>query len=397
MKSIISICLGLILLISCQSNTQEQSNSSTDSTTPQAVGKEAPSAETQAAAAGGSDKSVQDQFIHRYRGKIGNDVITLVMVNWANGQLAGWYAYEGQEKRIPLSGEINLDESFTLNSYDQAGKASSFTGSLANPEQLSGQWTSGEGAAALDYQLNKVRVGGIAANKWTGDWFRNNPQGASVMLIQAIDETNFDFALSVVQGGDTGELVGTAQIEGTRAAFKSPIQGNKPCEIRFSYKEDGIEVFQKSGTAACAMGLRANASGFYAPDAQSNRPTLSYGKDGIFETKAQHDAFKSMLRRGQYDNVASNLKTFEKSTFNDKKNGIRGTVIKGSDPSLPDKEAIIAYDNNNRFWAASMDKNDYGTVVIHYYTNVESMKTTLIEPIGLWRNPFINYLVLFPK
>jgi len=151
-----------------------------------------------------------DAFIKKYQGKIGDKFpIELVLINWSNGNLGGYYFYTDQIKtdkngnqqpqKIELSGELNLNETFSLDEFVGDDFTGKFTGSLSELSTIKGTWSNTDSSKSMSYTLNEI----IFEDKtgWTGAWYRNDAHSPGMLILGNVTDKTVDFGLEIFNGG----------------------------------------------------------------------------------------------------------------------------------------------------------------------------------------------------
>jgi len=206
--------------------------------------------------------SSTDAFVKKYQGKIGDDEIELTLVNLENGLLEGSFFYKKSNKKIDLSGELGLDESFVLETFEDDDYLGKFEGNLKELNTLSGNWSNADSTQSTTYELKEIPFNDQSG--WTGAWYRNINGSRGLLVIGNVTKKKFDFGMEVYNGGHNGIMEGTAMLNSRIGTFKANVfDDSELCNIIFQKKEDHIIVMQKSSTVACGFGMRANADGKY--------------------------------------------------------------------------------------------------------------------------------------
>lgn len=339
-----------------------------------------------------------DAFIKKYKGTIGeNQTIELVLVNWSNGILGGYYfSKKGNQEsqKIELSGELQLNETFIIDEYTNDDFSGKFVGSLSNLKQLSGQWSNADSSQTLPYQLTEILH--QDSTGWSGSWYRNKAHNSGTLILGNVTDKTVDFALEVFNGGHSGLLEGTATLNGGIAVFKNSVfDEEENCFIIFQKDKNQIRIVQKSSPWACGFGMRAHADGKYDDHLQPEKLELAYGTDNsIFTTKEQRDNFAKMVDT-YYEDFAFNMQNIAPIQQSDA-DDFEAKVFVGNVTGLATtNEAIIMHNTEGLFWAAlivydQMEEN----FQVQYFTNDEKRRTALPPTIEEWRKEFSDYEVL---
>lgn len=349
--------------------------------------------------------SPTDPFIKKYTGKIDNKYpIELVLINWSNGNLGGYYFYTNQIKqdkngnpepqKIELSGELNLDETFSLDEFVGDEFTGKFTGSLSELSTIQGNWSNADSSKSMSYILNEV------SNKdekgWTGAWYRNDAQSPGMLILGNITDKTVDFGLEIFNGGHSGLLEGTAVLNGGIATFKNNVFDNvETCFLVFQKHDSLVLIDQKSSNWACGFGMRAHANGKYENHLSPKEPELAYGKENsIFENKDQRDRFSNLVG-DRYEDFAFNMQDITKFDKNPK-DEFEATAFAGNVIGLAtSNEAIIMKNGKGLFWAAVIIFNELNDrFQVEYFTNDEKRKDNIPKTIEDWRKEFSDYEVV---
>ena len=383
------LMLSLCLQGACNSSQGEEKGDKGDVDTENAEAQEAAAVDW------------SNYFIKTYRGQIGDEPpISFTLINFAEGNLIGWYSYDKVGERIDLQGESKLDETFYLYESGEEGTTGKFKGSVENLGRLEGQWQNRDGSEVLDFVLEEVEQGEHGG--WVGVWHLNDVWDGGTLLIGNVnlEEKRLDFALNFVRNTHLGAIQGTAAIKNQRAVFSQQILGNEEqCELVFMLKADHIELEQNSSPWACGFGMRAYAGGRYDNQFIDIQPELAYGpnEDAHFNTQAQHEAFKVLTGEQYYELFAFNMQHYEKTELEQPKEGILTYEVKGwIYGMMQTNKAIILFDENNQLWAATQDFVD-DDPVIRYFTNTKSGEDAIPAAIMEWRKTIGNDRLVVEK
>ncbi len=329
-----------------------------------------------------------DAFIKKYEGTIGdNNPIELVLINWSNGFLGGYYIYKNKkskQKKFELSGDLHLNESFILEAYIEDNIVSKFHGSLSELSTINGTWSNADSSQSMTYTLKEAphndKVG------WSGAWYRNNTYAPGILILGNVTDKTVDFAIEVFNNGHNGILEGTANINGGIATYNTSLYGNEElCDLVFQKHNNQITVNQKSSSWACGFGVRAQANGKYDNHFAPEKAALAYGKENnIFTNQKSHDIFKEMVG-DDYEAFAFNMQSISIADKNEA-DKFDAKVYKGNVIGLDNSnEAIIMKNDKNVFWAAVTiydEAND--SLKIKYHTNDKRMKNMMPHTIARW-------------
>lgn len=346
-----------------------------------------------------------DAFIKKYQGTINEKIpIELVLINWSNGILGGYYFYPKQSKkdkngafipkRIELSGELNLDEKFYLDEYADGDFTGKFTGSLSDLSTINGNWNNADSTKTFSFNLTEVPSKDLTG--WTGAWYRNEAQSSGTLIMGNVTEKTVDFALEIFNGGHSGVLDGTASLNGRIATFKkTTFDEVETCDLVFQINDSLILIDQKSSNWACGFGMRAHADGKYENKLAPKDPVLTYGKDNsVFTNKEQHDLFKKLVGK-HYEDFAFNLQDVGPFPKNPK-DDFEATAFAGNVIGLAmTNEAIIMKNGNGMFWAAVIIHNEENDQFqVKYFTNDQALQSELPQTIEDWRKEFSDYKIV---
>ena len=185
--------------------------------------------------------SSTDAFVKKYQGKIGSQEIEMTLVNLENGLLEGSFFYKKNKKIIDLSGELALDESFVLETFEDDNYLGKFEGDLKELNTLTGNWTNTDDSKSEIYELKEIPFNDQSG--WTGAWYRNINGSRGLLVIGNVTDKKFDFGMEVYNGGHNGILEGSAQLNGRIGTFKSNVfDESEMCNIIFQKKENHIIV-----------------------------------------------------------------------------------------------------------------------------------------------------------
>ncbi|MFK7773249.1 MAG: hypothetical protein AB8F94_13960 [Saprospiraceae bacterium] len=364
-----------------------------------------PSTPPQEAATENIPVAPTDAFIKKYQGKIGDKYpIELVLINWSNGNLGGYYFYSDQVKtdkkgnqipqKIELSGELNLDETFSMDEFAGDDFTGKFTGSLAELSNIKGNWSNADSSTSMNYILTEISIKDTTG--WTGAWYRNEAQSPGMLILGNVTDKTVDFGLEIFNGGHSGLLEGTAKLNGGIATFENPIFDNlETCFLVFQKHDSLVLIDQKSSNWACGFGMRAHANGKYENYFSHKEPELSYGKkNSIFQTKDQRALFIKLVG-DRYEDFAFNMQDIVAFPKNEK-DDFDATVFAGNVIGLAStNEAIIMKNGKGIFWAAVIIYDEItDQFQVKYFTNDEQRKEDLPQTIEDWRDSFSEYEIV---
>lgn len=338
-------------------------------------------------------ESPDPYFIKKYAGNIGgNLLIEMVLVNWGDGYLSGRYWYQGKKGVLELSGEVKEDNSFEIYESAQGKETGLFAGALTDPLMLTGTWSNPTKTKNLTFELHSLTTEATLPN-WNGNWHLNAVWDDGRLLIGNVTKDSFDFAISIVRGSHTGTIEGQAALKGTRAFYKKKEFEDEPCVLEFIHQDSFVHVEQSSSNFACGFGARAYATGKYERKNRRETATLKVGTndDAVFPTQALHDAFKKMVGDTYYEIFAFNMQAIQSTRDMSGK-----TVVTGYIPGLfGSNEAIIIFDQQGSFWAATLDYDEVNTeTLVRYFTNDPSAKRRMPVDIENWREGFKDLRVV---
>ncbi len=341
-----------------------------------------------------------DAFIKKYEGKIDNQYpIEFVLINWSNGVLGGYYCYDEKGKRdnkIELSGELHLNETFVLDEFSNDNFSGKFMGSLSELTTISGIWSNEDSTQSMPFLLHEVPT--MDNTGWSGAWYRNSAYSPGMLILGNVSDKTIDFALEVFNGGHSGVLEGTANLNGGVATFKnSMFDEEEICELIFQKHKNQIRVVQNSNNWACGFGMRAHANGKYDSQLAPEKLELSYGEEfSIFPNQQLRDSFKNVVGKGNYESYAFNFQSISKIP-KDKKDKFNANVFVGSVAGLATtNEAIIMINEKGEFWSATIIYDQMqDRFKVKYHTNILKDKEKIPVTIEQWMDGFPEFEVVF--
>lgn len=389
---IVALLLGLSYY-SCQSDSSQNTTS---------VPTEETSEELPSDSGGQRPLSPQDPFVQKYTGTIGDKYpIEMLLTHWGDGFLTGYFFYTKTQNKIELQGEMNLDETVTLQAYLDDQTLDRFVFSFATIEKITGDWFLPKKNQQEKFTLSAVPS--LAKERWSGSWYLNGIWDGGQLMIGDVKDTSFYFALSVVRNSHIGEVEGEAKIVGDSAVFERVLdfgfgEEEEPCSLTFIRNDNTINVDQRSSNLACGFGMRAFATGTYENQLKDIEPQLTFGDNAVFVSAQQHDDFMTWIGKEHYLNIAGNMQVVETRIYESEKENIQGFVSEGLVLGLyTTNEAIIMHDGNDAYWAATIDLENSGSPgqpVILYFTNQEQWKDQLPAAFERWRGSFADYPIV---
>lgn len=208
--------------------------------------------------------TASDYFIKKYDGTInGQFPIEFLLINWGDGQLMGYYSYNKIGKDIELDGELNLNETFTIQEYANGKNTGTFVGSLENLKHITGNWISPDSTSIMPFELNERKFV-PDLNQWAGAWHYNHIKDDGILIIGNVVDGSFDFALKVYRNGHFAYKIDRANFEKAVATSVSKTSySEENCQLTFTRNHKHIRIDQEGINAACGFGARANVDGNY--------------------------------------------------------------------------------------------------------------------------------------
>lgn len=341
-----------------------------------------------------------DAFIKKYKGKIDNQYpIEFVLMNWSNGALGGYYSYikDGKpQKKIELSGELQLNETFVLDEYSNDNFSGKFMGSLSELTTISGTWSNADSSQSMTFLLHEIPS--MDNSGWSGAWYRNSAYSPGMLILGNVTEKTIDFGLEVFNGGHSGVLEGTANLNGGIATFKNSMFDEEEfCDLVFQKKENQIRIIQNSNNWACGFGMRAHADGKYDNHLAPEKLELSFGKKySVFPNQKLRDNFKATVGKANYESYAFNFQSISK-VAKDESDKMEASVFIGSVAGLAtSNEAIIMRNDKGDFWAATIIYDAMqDRFKVKYHTNVAKHKEKMPATIEKWMDGFPEFELVF--
>jgi len=202
-------------------------------------------------------------FVKQYRGKLGNKkVLTMVLIHWGNGELAGWYSLNKKRERLELRGHFTRGDQFELKEYAAGDYSGAFFGSFEGGDRIGGVWINDRGKHKQAFSANSFRFA-EASEPWEGNWYFRESQGSGRLLIGNVGAESFDYALLVIRRRQLSQIIGTVTRRGRRAFFEDPGFGTGPCRLRFDLEGETILLTMESSAVVCGFG--APVDGRFVP------------------------------------------------------------------------------------------------------------------------------------
>ncbi len=254
MKTIYFFIWPLVLIVAACSNTSSSSVDRNDTTM----------VESYSTTVAPPILTASDYFIKKYDGTInGQFPIEFLLINWGDGQLMGYYSYAKIGKNIELDGELNLNETFTIQEYANDKNTGTFVGSLENLKHITGNWINPDSSSIMPFELNERKFVPDPSG-WTGAWHFNHAKDDGILIIGNVADDSFDFALKVYRNGHFAYKIDRANFEKAVATSDSQTSYSEDnCRLTFTRKQKRIRIDQEGDNMACGFGARANVDGDY--------------------------------------------------------------------------------------------------------------------------------------
>jgi len=208
--------------------------------------------------------TASDYFVKKYKGTInGQFPIQLLLVNWGDGQLMGYYSYDKIGRKIELDGDLNLDESFVIQEYVDEKNTGTFEANLQDLKHITGNWINSDSTDIMPFELSEESYIEDSFH-WTGAWHYNDKNDDGVLIIGNVGKDSLDYALKVYRNKRYSLKLGRAAIDGRKAVAKfiSPYT-NETCQLTFNRNNNHIYINQRGSNENCSFGKNANVDGVY--------------------------------------------------------------------------------------------------------------------------------------
>jgi len=194
----------------------------------------------------------------------------------------------------------------------------------------------------------------------------------------------FSFSMEATDGGASGELEGSAKLQGYRAIYTHKEYGGA-CRIEFTFEGDSISVDQKEGN--CGAGAGVYFSGYYYkhPPKRLEETLLSLG---MLDNDAQDKKFRALVGDDYKLFVNSSQLIFEKEKDKDSLGAVvHQAAVKHM---FTDMENIILINERLDIWAAVIHGDS-----VNYYSNRPDYKHRIPKTIDSWRQNFNEKPIVF--
>jgi hypothetical protein len=333
---------------------------------------------------------------------VGEYEIFMLMANWGNGYLHGRHDYIKYGVPLDFYGALEGDGSFKLTETRNKTENAWFEGQFEG-HVIKGTWWNVDRTFSMPFSMREHRST-IDTLGWTGVWHLNEVWHTGKLIIGDATGTQFDFLLLINSNNNKGEIYGTADVlSANRAVFDARIISDFPekCKLVFFRTGDYVKVEQHCFPFLCGFERIAYADGNYFDVPREKEAELPYGnqEDAIFKSKVDLDAFIELVGEKNYRIFAYTMQKTQRVEVIDTKNNAVATAIDGGLKGLQgQREAIIMKDASGNIWAATIIVNadieeDRGK--LHYFTNVEKMKSGLPKHLEEWRKRFGDIELVF--
>ena len=227
-----------------------------------------------------------------------------------------------------------------------------------------------------------------AGKSWIGTWERKQNLSDAELDIKSVKSDSIEFSLSAANGGNSGELEGTAIVNDSMAVYLDKDKTDS-CLIHFVLLGDSvIKINQLSGI--CGAGNGVFYGGVY-----KNARLLPKAKEetknlvdlGIFKTSKEDSVFR-LLVGDSYKLFAS---TTQQTSEGDDLDSLHANVYaSGINGLFTIAENIIMIDSSHNIWSAVIDKEK-----LYYFTNASRYKDSLPKTIHNWRQRFKDYKIVY--
>lgn len=255
-----------------------------------------------------------------------------------------------------------------------------------NPDSKNKSTIPGDSIASVTIDPVKTSDINTDSQLWKGTWERLERNYGGTLKIDKIENNVLYFNILALNGGHTGDFDGTAKITGNKALYKFKGNGQN-CVLEFTlFKDQKIEVDQK--TDECDGGMGVFYRGTYVNAKLGKKaPEENLVSLGILQTPQQESIFKKLVGN-RYDaflnssQLQSEVEDLDGMNFKGVASGVRGLYTF--------MENIILYNSKGEFWCAVIDDEK-----VYYFTNSTQFRNKLPLTIEEWRKDFKDWEVVF--
>jgi hypothetical protein len=257
------------------------------------------------------------------------------------------------------------------------------------PKEIKSEETKGvteKGSDEKDVPQDKKEPLQEPVAEWSGMWTRVSKfSGGSLEIVNASDQT-FGFTLDVSDGGNIGQIKGSADVNKETATY-SVIIGDQTCSLTFTHKNSSIFISQTDGCHTYG----GNGTTF---EGEYQKGNIKVKEQSLSEVKIidkKTDALLQELTEEDYKVFVNNMQMFGSGI--EDSDGWNAKIITGGVRGLYSiMEAIIIIDEKNGFLYAAAIKD--GEEIV-YFTNNREYADKLPKTIEVWRERFTHYPVIY--
>ncbi|HVV04287.1 MAG TPA: hypothetical protein VHC96_08685 [Puia sp.] len=224
----------------------------------------------------------------------------------------------------------------------------------------------------------------MIAKNWIGDWNYEGMFGGGGLKIDNIKGNTFTFSMEANDGGGSGELEGSAKLQGYHALYTKKEYGGA-CRIEFTFEGDSISVDQQEGNCGAGAGVYYSGVYYKHPPKRPEETLLSLG---MLDNEAQDKKFRDLVGDDYKLFVESSQLVFEKQKDKDS----LGAVVHqaGVKHMFTEMENIILINDHQDIWAAVIHGDS-----VNYYTSRADYKHRVPKTIDSWRENFNEKPIVF--
>jgi hypothetical protein len=224
----------------------------------------------------------------------------------------------------------------------------------------------------------------MITKKWVGDWKNEDMFHGGELHITEIKKDKFSFSIYVSDGGGSGELEGSAKLQGYRALFaKKEYRGT--CRIEFIFEGDSVSVDQLEGHCDAGAGVYYGGVYYKHPPKREEENLVSLG---LLTTAAEDKKFRELVGDDYKLFVESSQIIFKDAEDKDSLHAIVHQA--GVKHEFNSRQNIILITDHMDIWAAVIDEDS-----VNYYTNRSDYKHRLPKTIDSWRENFNEKPIVF--
>lgn len=221
--------------------------------------------------------------------------------------------------------------------------------------------------------------------KWNGEWVRDEEFNEGTMNISNFDGQKFNLSIGVQSGGNTGDMIGVASVNGNKATYIDT-EYDTGCRLNMTLQEGSVLIQQ---TPECGQ---VGGMGTYFDGEYTNaKTTVSTPSNSLSSKNIMNETNDSAIQQLLGDDYGSLVENMQMVNTDGEKYGLKDALLYegGVRGMYTINEGIILIEPSDLYYVANIIDGRK----VKFYTNDPAYREVLPSVINQWRGRFSTYPV----